>query len=251
MPAVSHRRTSSPTALLRIIGRLDVYRGYDRYHPNARTTPTIKRRSYTVQRRSCTIKRRPHTIGCPPLIARAVPHASITLAALFHTRTDTLIYVRVDAADVPLPAIELAVAVVEGASVIASEGAPVIASDGARPTCAAIPPHAERPANLSASATDRTANAVSSHAGGPRTLRAPVDPQVAAVAVGRSESPRQRPRFASDWLLEVPKGEFPALREAISLVVIRRWTLLPDHGIRYASDAGSRSRSELGRLPRV
>ncbi|KAL1710947.1 hypothetical protein EV121DRAFT_192058 [Schizophyllum commune] len=223
MPAVPHRRTPSSTALLRIIGRLDVHGGgYDRYHPDARTTPTGGRR-----RRASTPRRRPHTISCPPLLARAISHALITLAALFHTRTDTLIYVRVDAADVALPASELVVAV-------ADEGASVIASKGAHTRRAAIPPHATNP--------------LSSHAAGPCTLRAPIDPQVAAVAVGRGESPRQRPRFASDSLLGSRKCEFLMLRKAIPLVVTRRWTLLPDDGSRYA--LGPCSRSELGRFPR-
>ncbi|KAL1717249.1 hypothetical protein EV715DRAFT_203690 [Schizophyllum commune] len=265
MPAISHRRTPSSTALLRIIGRLDVHGGgYDRYHPDTRTTPagrrastirrirrtpTLRRRSSAIRRLPHTTRRRSHTIARPPLLTRPIPHAPIALAALFHTRTDTLIYVRVDAADVSLPAPELVVAV-------AKEGAPVVASKGARFVCdgacivcngarivyegahtngTPIPPH--------------SANALSSHSGGPRTLRAPFNPQVAAIAAGRGESPRQRPRFASDWLLESRKGEFLALREAISLVITRRWTLLPDDGSRYALDFSPWP--ELGRFPRV
>ena len=152
MPAVPHRRTPSPTALLRIIGRLDVHGGgYDRYHPDARTTSTGRRR------------RRSHSTS---LLPRAIPHAPITLAALFCTRTDTLIYVRVDTADLALPACELAVAVAE-------EGASAIASKGAHTSRAAIPPY--------------SADALSSHAGGPRTLRASIDSQVEAIAAGRGE----------------------------------------------------------------
>ncbi|KAI4527601.1 hypothetical protein K525DRAFT_186339 [Schizophyllum commune Loenen D] len=242
MLAIPHRRTPSPTTLLRIIGRLDVHGGgHDRYHPDARTTSTgtIRSRSCTIRpastpRRAPTIKRapttrcRPHTIARPSLLARAIPHAPIALAALFHTRTDTLIYVRVDAADVALPASELVVAVAE-------EGASVIASKGAHTRRAAIPPY--------------SADALSSHAGGPRALRASIDPQVEAIAAGRGESLRQRPRFASDWLLEPRQCECPTLREAIPLVVIRRWTLLLDYGLRYASH--SSPWPELGRFPRV
>ncbi|KAI5834815.1 hypothetical protein K523DRAFT_338744 [Schizophyllum commune Tattone D] len=217
MPAVPHRRTPSSTALLRFIGRLDA------------RTPTLRRRSSTLRRRTSTTRRRPHTIARPPLLTRAVPHAPIALAALFCTRTDTLIYVRVDAADVALPASELVVAVAE-------EGASVIASKGAHTRRAAIPPY--------------SADALSSHAGGPRALRASIDPQVEAIAAGRGEvSLRQRPRFASDWLLEPRQCECPTLREAIPLVVIRRWTLLLDYGLRYASH--SSPWPELGRFPRV
>ncbi|KAL1676633.1 hypothetical protein EV122DRAFT_216074 [Schizophyllum commune] len=260
MPTLPNRRTPSSTALLRIIGRLDVHGGTTRTGGRASAIRRI-RRTPTVKRRLSTLRRRPHTIARLPLLARAIPHAHITLAALFHTRTalfhprtDTLIYVRVDAADVTLPALQLAVAVAEeGRRVVAEEGAPVIASTGIRIVCegaravckgahtrrASIPPHAT--------------NALSCHAGGPCTLRPPIDPQVAAVAVGRGEcpftmSPRQRLRFASDWLLKLRKCEFLTLRKAIPLVVTRRWTLLPDDGSRYALD--SSPWPPLGRFPR-